>query len=343
MSIDTLTVPSTPYPPSDAATRRTAAQAAPKNWETPIQSGNAENEVPDTGTVDMSFWDFVDIVNPLQHIPVVSTIYREMTGDSIKGVSRIIGDGLYGGVIGLVAGIGSAIIAETTGKDPGEHMMAMLNGTDDGKPSDGTTMLAEAEKPPAATTGTEAAKIPAPAPTSSPAVPQVMAEAAPAGEVLMPMAAAPAATGARRLGEAETKFFAVPKRTPGLVPKALPPVAPGPGANLEKAPVQRAAAHLASTQAAEKPTVVPVAAPVGTPATAQMAEAAGQARNGAWPPGGSAQIPPELVADMMMSALDKYRQGAKTGTSSMPPSGTGMGIGMGRSAPATAGAARAAY
>jgi hypothetical protein len=355
MSIDTLTAPSTPYPPSDAATRRTAAQAASKNGETPIQIGNAENEVPDTGTVDMSFWDFVDIVNPLQHIPVVSTIYREMTGDSIKGVSRIIGDGLYGGVIGLVAGIGSAIIAETTGKDPGEHLMAMFDGSDDGKPSDGATMLAEGEDAPVpdgaatgATTRAEAAKIPASAPTSTPAVPQVMAEAAPAGEVLMPMAAAPVAapaapSAARRLAEAETKFFAVPKRTPGLVPKALPPVAPGPGATLEKAPVQRAAAHLASTQAAEKPTVGPVAAQVGAPATAQMAEAAGQARDGAWPPGGSAQIPPELVADMMMSALDKYRQGAKTGTSSMPPSGTGMGIGMGRSAPATAGAARAAY
>ena len=74
--------------------------------------------MPDTGTVDMDFWDFVDIVNPLQHIPVVSTIYRELTGDTIKGVSRVIGGGLYGGVIGLVAGIGSAIVAETTGKDP---------------------------------------------------------------------------------------------------------------------------------------------------------------------------------------------------------------------------------
>ncbi len=30
-----------------------------------------------------SFGDIVDIINPLQHIPVVSTIYREMTGDDI--------------------------------------------------------------------------------------------------------------------------------------------------------------------------------------------------------------------------------------------------------------------
>ena len=91
--------------------------------------------MPDTGTVDMDFWDFVDIVNPLQHIPVVNTIYRELTGDTIKGVSRVIGGGLFGGVIGLVAGIGSAIVAETTGKDPGEHVLAMLTGSGDETPA----------------------------------------------------------------------------------------------------------------------------------------------------------------------------------------------------------------
>ena len=127
MSIDTLT--------ADTSISRASPQVARKNWETPVPNGIQENEVPDTGTVDMDFWDFVDIVNPLQHIPVVNTIYRELTGDSIKGVSRIIGGGIYGGVIGLVAGIGSAIVAETTGKDPGEHVLAMLTGSDDKTPA----------------------------------------------------------------------------------------------------------------------------------------------------------------------------------------------------------------
>src|SRR5687767_4423961 len=107
MSIDTLT--------ADANARR----AAPRNWETPIPNGVAENEPPDTGEADLSFWDFVDIINPLQHIPVVGSVYRELTGDSIKGVSRVVGGGLYGGIVGMVAAIGSAIVADTTGKDPG--------------------------------------------------------------------------------------------------------------------------------------------------------------------------------------------------------------------------------
>jgi hypothetical protein len=40
---------------------------------------------------DGSFADFIDIINPLQHIPIVSTLYRSMTGDTIGGPARIHG------------------------------------------------------------------------------------------------------------------------------------------------------------------------------------------------------------------------------------------------------------
>jgi hypothetical protein len=313
MSIDTLT--------ADTSISRTPPQVAKKNWETPIPNGIQENEVPDTGTVDMDFWDFVDIVNPLQHIPVVNTIYRELTGDTIKGVSRVIGGGLYGGIIGLVAGVGSAIIAETTGKDPGEHLLAMLTGSDDETPASAentpteNTAVADATSlapapaaaaPPAPASPLPASPPPAPAATA-------MAEPAAAGEILMP--AARAAPAQRRLGEPEPKSFAVPKRTAGLLPKSMPMVPTGPGANIDKTPAQRAAAHLASERASTKPT-----ASQAQPQTQPQPQA--QNQSAAWPPGGPAKVPQELVADMMMSALDKYKQGARTGTASMA-NGTG--------------------
>ena len=241
MSIDTLT--------ADTNINRASPQVAKKNWETPIPNGIQENEMPDTGTVDMDFWDFVDIVNPLQHIPVVNTIYRELTGDTIKGVSRVIGGGLYGGVIGLVAGIGSAIVAETTGKDPGEHVLAMLTGSDDETPAPaGNNAIAEAT-PPTAAPAAEPAPAPAsppsasnqPTPVPTPAHRTAMAEPAAAGEILMPAARA-AAPAQRRLGEPEARSFPVPKRTAGLLPRPVP-VATGPAANIDKTPAQRAAAH----------------------------------------------------------------------------------------------------
>ncbi len=64
-----------------------------------------------------SFWDLLDVINPLQHIPVVNTIYREMTGDEIKPASKMIGSAIIAGPIGLGVAMVDGIIEESTGKD----------------------------------------------------------------------------------------------------------------------------------------------------------------------------------------------------------------------------------
>jgi len=79
-----------------------------------------------------SFWDIIDAINPLQHIPIISTIYRKITGDEMGYASRIAGDTLYGGVLGnmvssLVSAVANVFIDSTTGKDIGEHMMASVS------------------------------------------------------------------------------------------------------------------------------------------------------------------------------------------------------------------------
>ena len=48
-----------------------------------------------------SFKDVLDTLNPLQHIPVVSAVYRELTDDRPGAVARLAGGALYGGPIGL--------------------------------------------------------------------------------------------------------------------------------------------------------------------------------------------------------------------------------------------------
>ena len=79
---------------------------------------------------DFSFADFLDIVNPLQHIPVVSTLYRSITGDQIGTPEKIAGDTLYGGLVGLFASLGDAVFKEVTGKDVGDTVLAFLTGND---------------------------------------------------------------------------------------------------------------------------------------------------------------------------------------------------------------------
>jgi hypothetical protein len=105
----------------------------------------AKDSHPLFGEDGFTFSDFLDIINPLQHIPVVSTVYRAITGDRIDPGARIAGGGLFGGPIGLVASMISGMVEEATGKDPGEHALAAL-GIDIGPTSKDApqTMLAEA-------------------------------------------------------------------------------------------------------------------------------------------------------------------------------------------------------
>jgi hypothetical protein len=83
-----------------------------------------------TDASDFSFDDLLDIVNPLQHIPVISTLYRAITGDQIGTPEKIAGDTLYGGVIGLFASLGDAVFKDITGKDVGDTVLAFLTGDD---------------------------------------------------------------------------------------------------------------------------------------------------------------------------------------------------------------------
>lgn len=81
---------------------------------------------------EFGFSDFLDIVNPLQHIPVVSTIYRELTGDELGAPARILGGALFAGPLGAAAGAASAAVEAVSGKDPGAHAVAFLGlGSDE--------------------------------------------------------------------------------------------------------------------------------------------------------------------------------------------------------------------
>ncbi len=73
-----------------------------------------------------SFWDVLDMINPLQHIPGVSTIYRAITGDEIAPLPRVVGDMLFGGPMGLIGAIANEVTRQDTGKDLGEHALAFL-------------------------------------------------------------------------------------------------------------------------------------------------------------------------------------------------------------------------
>lgn len=95
----------------------------------PAASARANQAAP--AEDEASFWDLLDIINPLQHIPVVSTIYREITGDTIKPIARLAGGALFGGLVGAGFAAVSTAVEGLMGLDEDETMLAFLFGGDE--------------------------------------------------------------------------------------------------------------------------------------------------------------------------------------------------------------------
>lgn len=94
-------------------------------------AADGEKEFSLVGDGEFSFWDFLDVINPLQHIPLVNSAYREITGDTIKPVMKLAGGALFGGPLGLGIAALDVGVEGTTGKDTGQHVAALFDGVDD--------------------------------------------------------------------------------------------------------------------------------------------------------------------------------------------------------------------
>jgi len=221
------------------------------------------------------FSDVLDTINPLQHIPVVSTVYRNLTGDEISPGARIAGGSLFGGPIGFISGLFNSVVEGATGRDLSAHVVALLPG---GAPSEPATGLEVAALAPTPTINSDAA-------TQEPAIPA--SAAAPADGNALALAALqrdlrltsgtrgsvetlpkPAATSAtpttepRRDAPAKRNIFAVPlPPAAGAASGATAPDGRKPGeysaaelANILRA-YQRAADTAGTPQTARTPRV----------------------------------------------------------------------------------------
>lgn len=100
----------------------------------------ADRAGQETGSIDLSFADLIDTINPLQHIPVVSSIYRAMTGDEISPAARLAGDSLFLGPIGAASALFDLGVEAVTDAGIGEHVVGLFR--DDG-PADPATETAD--------------------------------------------------------------------------------------------------------------------------------------------------------------------------------------------------------
>lgn len=87
------------------------------------------------------FSDLVAILNPLQNLPVVGTVYRKLTDDVPHPVARALGGLLWGGPLGLVGAIFSYVAEQVSGKNATDLVKSIF---------DGSSTTAVAEQQPAA-------------------------------------------------------------------------------------------------------------------------------------------------------------------------------------------------
>jgi hypothetical protein len=292
----------------------------------------------------LSFSEFLSAINPLQHIPVVGSLYRAATGEQILPAARVLGGALLGGPVGLIASAFNAGLEQATGKDLGDKALAWLTPASTGaapsaqyaelqSPTDGTlaaTGAATAPTPstpspslPSAGAPATASASAAPAPVQAAAIPVVAAAPVPAGApVGAPVAAdeaasaaAPGATAAASpvglLGSAAGK--------PGNSGWTLANYRAAAGHGLPVSNLTNSSLHTAPVPLQ---TTVPLADFARTPMTPTQAlagvPASPSAAAGAVPAAAPADGGEGWVSQAMLRGLDRYREMKKLQEQSAP-------------------------
>jgi hypothetical protein len=107
--------------PSTPALRYEMRPSPLKAW-----NENAPDEVVPVGENAPGLGDFLQALNPLQHLPVIGTAYRALTGATIEPAARIVGGLIFGGPLGMLGSLVNAFVEEDSGADVGEHFLAMV-------------------------------------------------------------------------------------------------------------------------------------------------------------------------------------------------------------------------
>jgi len=305
--------------PSAALRNDPDARSASLSLEvTKPQSDEADGSSSASGSKESKhggFWDFVvgvfDMLNPLEHIPVISTIYAKITGHKISPMARIAGDTLYGGPIGAALGVANVVTEKKTGKDIGENVMVMFSS----KSKSTTQDDSEAVKMAVATAPKADISWDAPGAAST------ALAASPATKI---DAASPAAKTVAAVSDADKNaHVSMLAQNPNIVrhfktttqnfDNAKSESAAGhslahPASPWDKAKRQAPAVYSAPAPAAVK-SAVPTASAT-SPATVSSLNAALSAQEtpaaATTTAAQNGPVPPQLIAQKMMSALDQY-------------------------------------
>lgn len=94
-----------------------------------VEAATTDIAKVESGEKKESFFQHIlDVINPLQHLPIIGTIYRAATGERLDAVEKIAGDALYGGLWGAVTAVADVAFEAITGKSVEDTVMAWFKG-----------------------------------------------------------------------------------------------------------------------------------------------------------------------------------------------------------------------
>lgn len=85
-----------------------------------LSAGDTTSETEEDSTFMTLLKSAIDIVNPLHHIPIVSSIYSQVTGDEINTPAKIAGGAVYGGVMGGLVSAATSVLEYMIETPPGK-------------------------------------------------------------------------------------------------------------------------------------------------------------------------------------------------------------------------------
>jgi len=91
---------------------------------------------------DGFFHHLLEVINPLQHLPIIGTIYRAITGDKMSSAEKLMGDTLYGGMWGAITSVADVAFEGLTGKSFEDTALSLFKS--DGRSRVATTKIAPA-------------------------------------------------------------------------------------------------------------------------------------------------------------------------------------------------------
>jgi len=114
---------------SDQSVTTPAASPRFEIRPSPLKTWNpdAPDEYVNLDAKPLGFGDVLEAFNPLQHLPVIGSVYRSVTGATIEPAARVVGGLLFGGMLGAASAVVNSIVEGISGKDAGEHVIAMMS------------------------------------------------------------------------------------------------------------------------------------------------------------------------------------------------------------------------